>query len=234
MRHALFYVHLQDFLLLDNLVPPALLALVLLGDHLARSSALGADGLHLLDHARAYLANCYLHTRTLAARAAPSVARLGSLALALGADHILRKRKLLRGAPVHILHGDLQRMRHVLALATTSGATAATPHTAATTEKGLENVERVPSAAAATATHAFLQRVLTVLIVDLALLGILQHLVRLADLLELLLISTLVGVVLDGHLAVGLLDLILSGIFFYRESGVVFGVVGFLAWSEHI
>jgi len=45
------------------------------------------------------------------------------------------------------------------------------------------------------------------LVVDLALLGIGQDLVRTGDLLELLGVAALVGVVLDGRLAVRLLDL---------------------------
>jgi hypothetical protein len=72
-------------------------------------------------------------------------------------------------------------------------------------EHSLEDVE---GAAAAAATRAaILQSLLAVRVVNFTLLRVGQNFVRRGDLLELLGVAALVGVVLDGSLAVRLLDL---------------------------
>mmetsp|Transcript_3613 Transcript_3613/g.15856 ORF Transcript_3613/g.15856 Transcript_3613/m.15856 type:complete len:322 (+) Transcript_3613:2748-3713(+) len=208
VHHALLDVHLQDLFLLHHLLAVALPALVLLADDLSGAAALVAHRLHLLNHARGDLPDHNANAAALAGAAMTRRAALATLAVALGAQHVLRQAQLLGHAVVQILQRHLQAVHDVLALplALAAGAAAAAGAEGVTAEHGLENVE---GAAAAAAAHAaLLQALLAVLVVDLPLLGIAEHLVRRGDLLELLRVASLVGVVLDGRLAVRLLDLV--------------------------
>ena len=187
VHHALLDVHLQHLLLLHHLLAVALPALVLLADDLPGAAALVAHGLHLLNHTGRDLPDHDAHAAALAGTAVPRGAALATLAVALGAQHVLRQAQFLGHAVVQILQRHLEAVHDVLALAlalaTAAAAAAAAGTEGVTAEHGLEDVE---GAAAAAAAHAaLLQALRAVLIVNLLLLGIAEHLVRPGDLLEL-------------------------------------------------
>mmetsp|Transcript_47717 Transcript_47717/g.114620 ORF Transcript_47717/g.114620 Transcript_47717/m.114620 type:complete len:230 (+) Transcript_47717:573-1262(+) len=152
VHHAFFDVHLENFLLLDHLRAAALPALVLLGDDLPAALALVTHGLHLLHHPGRDLTNDDAHAAAFARPAVPARAGFASFAVALGAQHVLRERELLRDAVVQILEVDLQRVDDVLALPLSlpaPAAAAAAERVPAAAEHRLEDVKRRSAAAAA-------------------------------------------------------------------------------------
>ena len=144
VHHAFLDVHLQDLLFLDNLLGMALAALVFFGNHLARSAALVAHGLHLLHHAWRNLPHHQTHAAALARTAVPRRAALAALAVALGAKHVLREGQLLRHAVVQFLQAHLQPVHHVFAfsLALPLAAPAAAAPERVPSEHLFEDVER--------------------------------------------------------------------------------------------
>mmetsp|Transcript_29253 Transcript_29253/g.73818 ORF Transcript_29253/g.73818 Transcript_29253/m.73818 type:complete len:265 (-) Transcript_29253:60-854(-) len=174
---ALLDVHLKDLPLLFRL------------EALAVSAASTTLRLHLLDH-WSHADDLNLHT------AAVAIAAL--LDATLLVNHLTSDSHLLRRTVVHLLKRHLQWLHNILSLLALAAA-ATTPAPSASKE-GVEDVRWV------TAATALLQALLAEPVVLGALVRVAQHLVGTGDLLELLRVATLVGVVLDRELAVGLLD----------------------------
>mmetsp|Transcript_5763 Transcript_5763/g.16185 ORF Transcript_5763/g.16185 Transcript_5763/m.16185 type:complete len:260 (+) Transcript_5763:1151-1930(+) len=196
-------MHLKHLALADDLSPVALGAAVRVRDALTGALALAASALHLLDHARANLAHCYLNSLALAVGASDRHPALGTRARALSTDLIAAKGHLLGDSVVKVLKGEFEGMGDIFSLTGAAG-----PSSATTSEEGLENVEGV---VAATAARALLQPLLSIFVIYLALLGIAKDVVGVADLLEDLHVAALVGVVLDSRLLVCLLQLVGRG-----------------------
>mmetsp|Transcript_29263 Transcript_29263/g.73846 ORF Transcript_29263/g.73846 Transcript_29263/m.73846 type:complete len:266 (-) Transcript_29263:60-857(-) len=189
---ALLDVHLKDLPLLFRL------------EALAVSAASTTLRLHLLDH-WSHADDLNLHT------AAVAIAAL--LDATLLVNHLTSDSHLLRRTVVHLLKRHLQWLHNILSLLALAAA-ATTPAPSASKE-GVEDVPRVTAAAA-----ALLQALLAEPVVLGALVRVAQHLVGTGDLLELLRVATLVGVVLDRELAVGLLDVRLRSGFVHIQGFV--------------
>jgi hypothetical protein len=138
-----------------------------------------------------------------------------ALALALrGHDHVLVARDLQNLPEIQVADGHLQVHRHGVAL---RGLRLLRfppePPEPAPEELAEDVVPAEPTPAAATLLRVLLHALFAVPVVDAALLRIAQHLVRVADLGELirgfLIPGVLVRVVLQRELAVGALDLII-------------------------
>ena len=154
-----------------------------------------------------------------------AAAGLGTRAGAVGAAHVLAYLELLGDTGRNLLKrkADLQAKVTAAVLRTTLLATA---ETAETTESAMaaeyvaehgENVVHRKTAAAETAESA--GGLKAELVVLLAFLRVVEHLVGLGGLLEFLLgflvAGVAVGVVFDGYLAVGGLDLVVRGLLAY-------------------
>ena len=114
--HALVDVDLQHLLLRDDLAAIAGLALVFVVDDLARTTALVARLLELLDH-RAHLAQRDLDTATGTGRALPNSTLFAALPTALGTDDIASECELRCLALVEVLERDVHAMYEVFCLA---------------------------------------------------------------------------------------------------------------------
>ena len=193
-------LHGEDLLLVLNLGAVALGALVVGRHHLAHAVARAALGLHLLDHARADLADVDLDPRPVARRAHVASAGLGADTLARRALDLAREREPAGRPLVHLVEARAQLVHDGLALLLPSAAAAAHP--------AGHHVEDVGHAARARGSPAaLLEGLLAVLVVDAPLLRILERVVRLVDLLELFRVAALVGVVLHRRLPERLLQL---------------------------
>mmetsp|Transcript_31547 Transcript_31547/g.87983 ORF Transcript_31547/g.87983 Transcript_31547/m.87983 type:complete len:466 (-) Transcript_31547:12-1409(-) len=197
LLHAALDEDLQHLAVAHDLLAAAAAALVGVRDDHALAVAGGADGLRLLDHARAHLPDGELDAPPAAVAARLRCrAVLAAAATAVGAEHVARDGQLDGAALVEVLERDLERMLMRLALLR------APPPAAAAAAK--ECAEHVLRAAPTLLVHA----VRAVLVVPLALLGVAQHLVRHCDLLEQRLVAALVRVLLGRNLHEGLLDVL--------------------------
>lgn len=119
--HALVDVHLEELALRNNLLADANLAAVLLVDNLARTVALSARLLDLLEH-RPHLAQHHLHTTTLAAATLAHRALFTALSATLSADDVSSERELRELALVQILERRADTVVQVFAFSWTLAA----------------------------------------------------------------------------------------------------------------
>ena len=171
----------------------------------------------------------------------PTLRRQGGIAplpLALRAELVAGDGKVLLRSRVQLLQRQRQALHHVvrarLALAEAAGARA---------ENGLEDVVQVRVAGIVGRVAGLLQAVGTELVVDLALVLVGENVVGLLHLLELRLtarndsnhldVASSVRVVLHGHLAEGLLDVVGRSVHLHFEQVVVRLVDGVSA-TAHI
>lgn len=223
LGHTREDVDLDDLLALDDTRSVTLLALVL--DDLALAATDVASGLGL-HHAEDALLGADLHAAAVAVGTGlGSAAALGARAVAMGADHVLAELELLGHARGHLLERQAHLQPQVrstiargLASATTASEASEAAMAAEDVAKHGEDVVHREAARAAkrTAASEAARGVEAKLVVLLALLRVVEHVVGLGGLLEFLLgrrvARVAVGVILDGELAVGLLDVGLRGV----------------------
>ena len=219
---ALINLSIEDLLFLAHLLAVASLALVLLVDHLALTSAGIARTGRLSVHTRSQL----LHLRHLAATFALTAlldrTLFTTLAVASAADSLTVDGNLGRLAHIDLFEGNFQRMLHGLHLLGTSVLSAT-----ATTEHLTQDVIH-----AATATTAFLKTLLAIFIVNLALLFIHKHFVGALELLELFFVTTTIRVMLQCEFAENFLDLVLGSCLGNTEQLVKLIVVDLFGWAS--
>ena len=221
--HTGGYLDLYHFLAFHNALALALLALVL--DDGALTLAGGTDSLRL-HHAEHGALGAYRVAAAVAGGALlAAAAGLGTRAGAVGAAHVLAYLELLGDTGRNLLKRKAYLQAKVAAAVLrtallTAAETAETAKAAMTAEyvaEHGENVVHAETAAAETAESA--GGLKAELVILLALLRVMEHLVGLGGLLEFLLgflvAGVAVGVVFDGYLAVGGLDLVVRGLLAY-------------------
>lgn len=189
-------VHVEDLAIDDGLLAVALLAAILLLNHLAFTVAVGADSLEALDHGT-HLPHHDLGTLTITASAPPDGTLLAATTVALGAEDGALESQLRDLAAVDILKGDVVGVVDSLGLRGGTLLVHAAEHTAETAAEATtteELSEQVLGSHAATGTSTTLKTGLAILVVDGAFLGVGKDFVCVGDLLELLLGSRVVGV----------------------------------------
>lgn len=176
-------VDVEHLALNNGLLTTALLAAVLVTDHLSLTVTVWANGLEALDHGT-HLAHHGLHTGTIAAGTRLDGAFLTTAALAARANDGLLQRQLRDLAAVDVLQVDL-----VNVVDGTGLLRASVPHTTAehaakrTTAAAEELREEILSAHSTTGATA-LETFFTELIIDGALVRIRQNLVGVGQFLE--------------------------------------------------
>jgi len=199
---ALVDFSFNNFLLLDDLLSIASLALVFFVDDLAFTTAVVTRSLGLGVHAGSELNHLGDHTTSLATSALLDSAFFASETVAAGADSLsvdcnLGLLTIINFFERHfegVLDGltFLRSLRPSLSRSTTTS----------------EHVEDVIHAATATSTAAFSSHGIdTAFVIDVTLLSVAKNFVSLLNFLELLLITTAIGVVISSSSMVGFLDL---------------------------
>lgn len=201
IRTASLNRHLQNTIHLYHLLPLAALASVLLLHDLPLTSAVSALALRLRVHAGTQLDQSSNHSSSLALGAFSDV--IASLALAGLADTVSSDLHVFHGAVVDLLQSDLQLHQLGLTLTWTS--------LLSSTTSSSEHLEQVAKASSSGST-TILNSLLSVVIIELSLLGIGEDFVCASDFLELIRVSALIGVLLQGFLPESLADLLSSGL----------------------
>ena len=158
----------ENFLLLDNLLALASLALVGLVDNLTLATAVVTRTLGLGVHARSELGHARHHTTATAGCALLDSAIFTSFAFAASANALSIHGNLGLLAIVNLLERALKWVHDGLALLGASGATAST----ATSEEAAKKVVHATGV-----TTTLFDTVFAVLVVELTLLAVAQHLV---------------------------------------------------------
>lgn len=229
VRRTLVDLSINNLLLLVHLLALAGRALVRFVDDLSLAAAVVTGTLRLRVHARAELGHARHHTATAAGRALLDSAFFAAEAIARLADALSVHCNLGGLASVNFLKSALEWVHHGLALL---GARRSTTGSAAAAEEAAKQVVH----AVGVATTAVLDAIFTVLVVKLALLAVAEDLVGTLDLLELVLITTAIGMVSPGQLEVRLLDGLEVCVFVDAQNFVELGVVDLLgraAASRH-
>jgi len=216
VSHTLLQIDRHLFVILGHLLAHALFAALLGIDHFALTIAIFALSLRLGVHAGTELDHNSLNTSALAPVASAHSRGIGaSDTVATGAESLALDVKLEFLALEHLLQSHFNLARYGLHLGLLLGTT-----TAATTSE--HHVEEI---ALATATAASLETFLTVRVIDLSLFGVSKNFVSNCDFLELLGVSTLVGVLSPSLITESFLDLFLGRGLLDADQFVVFRVV---------
>jgi len=202
---ALVDFSFNNFLLLDDLLSIASLALVFFVDDLAFTTAVVTRSLGLGVHAGSELNHLGDHTASLAASALLDSAFFASETVAAGADSLsvdcnLGLLTIINFFERHF-EGVLDGLAFLRSLGPLSSATATSEH-----------VHQVIHAATAASTAFSSHGIDTAFVIDVTLLSVGKNFVSLLNFLELLLITTAIGVVISSSLMVGLLDLAHRGL----------------------
>ena len=211
----------KNFLLLDNLLALTSLALVGLIDDLTLTATIVTRSLGLRVHAGSELSHAGNHTATTAGCALLDSAFFASKTIADGANALSVHCNFGCFSIVDLLERALERVHDGLALLGALG-------TATTTATASEETAKEVVHTTGMTTATLLDAVLTVLVVKFALLTIAEHLVSGLNLLELLFITTTIGMVSSGELEVSLLDDAEISILIDAKDLVELGVVDFL------
>lgn len=197
---ALVDFSFNNFLLLDDLLSIASLALVFFVDDLAFTTAVVTRSLGLGVHAGSELDHLGDHTTSLAASALLNSAFFASDTFADGADSLSVDCNLGLLTIINFFERDFEGVLDGLSFLRSLG-----PSLSATATS--EHVQNVIHAATA-ATAAFSSHGIdTAFVIDVTLLSVGKNFVSLLNFLKLLLITTTIGVVISSSLMVGLLDL---------------------------
>lgn len=189
-------VDVEDLAIDDGLLAVALLAAILLLNHLAFAIAVRANSLEALDHGT-HLPHHDLGTLTLAASTPPDGALLAAAAVALGAENRALEGQLGDLSAVDVLERYVMGVMNSLCLRGRTLLVHTAEHTTETAAEAAaaeELSEQVLGSHAATGTSTTFKASLAILIVDGAFLGVGKDFVCVRDLLELLLGSRVVGV----------------------------------------
>jgi hypothetical protein len=215
---------LKDLLFLGDLLAIAGLALVLLIDDLTLSIAVITTTSRLRVHTGSKL----LHFGYLTATSASATLLNGTFFTTLTSARLANSLTIDSNLGL-LTHEDLfechfQRVLHGLHLFGTGIGSSTTAHT--------EHLTKNIIHAATMATATFFETFLSILVIDVALLLIREHLVGLLNLLELLSVTTAIGVMFEGHFTENLFEIVHGDILVDSEELVVFGVVDFLGWAS--
>lgn len=196
---ALVDFSFNNFLLLDDLLSIASLALVFFVDDLAFTTAVVTRSLGLGVHAGSELDHFGDHTTSLAASALLDSAFFASETVADGADSLSVDCNLGLLTIINFFERDFEGVLDGLSFLRSLG-----PSLSATaTSEHVQNVIHAATTATAFSSHG----IDTAFVIDVTLLSVGKNFVSLLNFLKLFLITTAIGVVISSSLMVGLLDL---------------------------
>jgi len=200
---ALVDFSFDNFLLFDDLLSIAGLALVLFVDDLTFTTAVVTRSLGLGVHAGSELNHLGDHTASLAASALLDSAFFASETVAAGADSLSVDCNLGLLTIINFFERHFEGVLDGLTFLRSLGPSLSRSATATS-----EHVEDVLHAATAASTAAFSSHGIdTAFVIDVTLLSVAKNFVSLLNFLELLLITTAIGVVISSSSMVGFLDL---------------------------
>jgi hypothetical protein len=221
VRCSLVNLGFKDFLLLDYLFAIASFALIFFINDFALSTAIVARTSRLTVHARTELNHLIDHTTTTAGSTLLHGSVLAAFTLAGTANALAVDSNFGSLASVDLLKSDLKGVHNRLALlgSLLLAASSSTKHL------GKEIVH------ATTATTTFLEAFFSVFVVDITLLLVNKNFVGILKILELVLVTSAIGMVLEGEFAESFFDFVKSCFLVYSESFVVLGGVYILGWA---
>lgn len=211
--------HIDDLLLFVDFLSLASLALVGFVNDFALAAAVVTRSLGLRVHAGSELGHASHHTAATAGCALLDSAFFASEPGTLSANALSVYSNLGCLTRVDFFESALKRVHHGLALL---GACGTTTGSATTTEHLAEEVVHAAGSA------ALFEAILTVLVVPFALLLVREHFVGTLDFLELVFVTTTVGVMGLGKFEVGLLDGAVISLLVNSENVVELRVVDLL------
>lgn len=203
IRGTLVNYGLKDFLLLFDLLTIADLALVFLVNNLALASAVIAGSLGLGVHAGSQLGHFGYHTTTSASATLLHCAIFTALSFARVANSLSVDSNFGSLSIVDFFQSYSKGVHDRLALFGALRSSAASAAHAA------EHATKEVIHATWVTTTTFLDSFLSVLVVKVSLLSITEHFICSLDLLELFLVTTSVGVMLNGELAESLPNVVI-------------------------